>query len=102
VTDGANHNAADLGRLGWSLAVLGLGWCGDRDCCVGRAAVAAPLPVMRSFGGEVAHFPFDHSGVAAVSTLDVDFEGDLVQEALVVIMIIGEGGKSPVSISWTG
>lgn len=66
------------------------------------AAVAVLLSVMRSFGGEVAHFPFDHSGIAAVSALDVDFEGDLGQEALVVIMIIGEGGKSPVSISWTG
>lgn len=57
---------------------------------------------MGSLGGEVAHLPLDHSGIAAVSTLDVDFEGDLVEEALVVIMMIGEGGKSPVSISWTG
>jgi hypothetical protein len=64
--------------------------------------VAVSLPVMRSFGGEVAHFPFDHSGVAAVPTLDVDFEGDLVQEALVVIMMIREGEKNPVSTSWTG
>lgn len=60
------------------------------------------LPVMGSLGAEVAHLPFDHSGVAAVSTLDIDFEGNLVQEALIVIMMIGEGGKSPVSISWTG
>lgn len=60
------------------------------------------LSVMGSLGGEVAHLPLDHSGIAAVSTLDVDFEGDLVEEALVVIMMIGEGGKSPVSISWTG
>jgi hypothetical protein len=57
---------------------------------------------MRSFGGEVAHLPLDHPGITAVSTLDVDFEGDLVQEALVVIMMIGEGEKIPVSISWTG
>lgn len=60
------------------------------------------LLVMRSFGVEVAHFPFDHSGVTAVSSFDIGFEGDLVQEALVVIMMIGEGEKSPVSISWTG
>ena len=60
------------------------------------------VPVMRSLGVEVAHFPFDHSGVTAVSTLDVDFEGDLVQEALVVVMMIDEGEKNPVSIFWTG
>lgn len=60
------------------------------------------LSVMGSLGGEVAHFPLDHPGIAAVSTLGVDFEGDLVQEAPVVIMIIDEGEKSPVSISWTG
>lgn len=64
--------------------------------------MSVPLSVMGSLGLEVAHFPFDHSGVTAVSALDVGFEGDLVQEALVVIMMIGEGGKSPVSISWTG
>ena len=60
------------------------------------------LSVMESFGLEVAHFPFDHSGVTAVSAFDIDLEGNLVQEALVVIMMVGEGGKSPVSISWTG
>jgi hypothetical protein len=95
-------NATDLGCLGWSLAVLGFGWWCDCDCCVGWAAVAVSLSVMGSLGGEVAHFPLDHPGIAAVSTFDVDFEGDLVQEALVVIMMTGEGGKSPVSISWTG
>jgi hypothetical protein len=95
-------NATDLGCLGWSLAVLGLGWWGDRDCCVGWAAVAVSLSVMGSLGGEFAHFSLDHSGIAAVSALDVDFEGDLVHEAPVVIMMTGKGGKSPVSISWTG
>lgn len=60
------------------------------------------LSVMGSLGGEVAHFSLDHPGIAAVSTLDVDFEGDLVQETPIVIMKIDEGGKSPVSISWTG
>jgi hypothetical protein len=70
---------------------------------VGWAAVTVLLSMMRSLGLEVAHLPFDHSGVAAVSALDVDFEGNLVQQALVVvIMMIGEGGKNPVSISWTG
>lgn len=64
--------------------------------------MAASLSVMRSFGGEVAHLPFDHSGIAAVSALNINFEGYLVEEALVVIMMIGEGGKSPVSRSWIG
>ena len=64
--------------------------------------MAVSLSVMGSLGGEVAQFPLDHPGIAAVSTLDVEFEGDLVHEAPVVIMMAGEGGKSPVSISWTG
>jgi hypothetical protein len=64
--------------------------------------VAVLLSVVGSFGGEVAHLPFDHPGVAAVSALDIDFGGDLVQQALVMIVMIGEGGKCPVSISWTG
>lgn len=64
--------------------------------------MALLLSVMGSFGGEVAHFPLDHPGVAAVSTLDVGFEEGLVHEALVVVMMAGEGGKSPVSIFWTG
>lgn len=98
----ARPNATDLGRLGWSLAVLRLGRCCDRDCCVGWATVTVSLLVMGSLGGEVTHFSLDHPGIAAISTLDVDFEGDLVQETLVVIMKIGEGEKSPVSISWTG
>jgi hypothetical protein len=64
--------------------------------------VAVSLSVMGPLGGEVAHLPFDHPGIAAISALYVDLEGDLVQEALVVIMMIGEGGKNPVSRFWTG
>jgi hypothetical protein len=64
--------------------------------------VAVLLSVVGSFGGEFAHFPLDHSGIAAVSAFDVDFEGDFAQETLVVIMMIGEGGKRPVSIFGTG
>lgn len=60
------------------------------------------LAVVGSFCVEVAHFPFDHSGVAAVSAFDVEFSGDFGEEALVVIVMIGEGGKNPVSIFWTG
>ena len=102
VGGGSSPNATDLGCLGWSLAVLGLGRWRGRDRSVGWATVTVPLSVMGSLGGEVAHLPLDHPGIAAVSTLDVDFEDNLVKEALVVIMMVGEGGKSPVSISWTG
>ena len=64
--------------------------------------MAVLLSVVGSFGGEFAHFPLDHSGVAAVPSFDVDFSSHLVKEVLVVIVISGEGGKNPVSISWTG
>jgi hypothetical protein len=82
--------------------VLGLGRWGDRDGGVGWAAVAVTLAVVGSFCVEVAHLPFDHSGVAAVPAFDVEFGGDFGKKALVVIVIVGEGGKSPVSIFWTG
>lgn len=57
---------------------------------------------MGSLGGEIAHLPFDHPRVAAVPPFDVDLAGHLIKEALVVIIMIGEGEKNPVSISWTG
>lgn len=55
-----------------------------------------------SFDGEVAHFPFDYSGVAAIPSFHVDFVEDLVKEKPVVIVMTGQGEKIPVSISWTG
>jgi hypothetical protein len=55
-----------------------------------------------SLDGEVAHLPFDHAGTAAVSSLDVDFVSYLAEEELVVVFMVGEGEKNPVSISWTG
>jgi hypothetical protein len=64
--------------------------------------VPVALSVVRSFKGEVAHFPFDYSRVAAISSFHVDFIDDLVKEKLVVIVMPGQGEKIPVSISWTG
>ena len=61
-----------------------------------------PLAVVGSFGFECAHLPFDHPGVTSIPALDVDFGGHLAEQAPVVIIVIGEGGKSPVSISGTG
>jgi hypothetical protein len=55
-----------------------------------------------SLDREVAHLPFDHAGVATISALDVDFAGHLDEQKQIVIIMIGEGGKNPVSISWTG
>lgn len=60
------------------------------------------LSVARTFKGEVAHFPFDYSGVATISSFHVYFIDDLVKEKLIVIVILGQGEKNPVSISWTG
>jgi hypothetical protein len=74
----------------------------DLDGGVGWPAVAATLAVVGSFCVEVAHLPFDHPGVATVPAFDVDFEGDFGKEALVVIVMVREGGKYPVSIFWTG
>jgi hypothetical protein len=95
-------NAANLGRLGWSLAVLALGRLSDHDGGVGWSAVAVTLAVVGSFCREVAHLPFDHPGIGAVPTFDVEFGGDFGEEALVVIVMVGEGEKYPVSIFWTG
>jgi hypothetical protein len=60
------------------------------------------LSVVSSLGGEIAHLPLDHPGIAAVPPFDIDFAGHLIKEALVVIIMTGEGEKNPVSISWTG
>jgi hypothetical protein len=98
----ARSNASHLSCLGWSFAVLRLRGRCDYDGGVGWPAVAVSLPVVGSLDGEVTHLPFDHPRVAAVSTLDIDFGGNLVQETSVVIVMTGEGEKCPVSISWTG
>jgi hypothetical protein len=82
--------------------VLGLGRWGDHDGRAGWSAVLVALSMVGSLDGEVAHLPFDHAGVAAVSSLDVDFVGYLAEEELVVIFMVGEGEKTPASISWTG
>jgi hypothetical protein len=64
--------------------------------------VAVLLSVVGSLDWEVAHLPFDHARIATVSSLDIDFASDLTEQELVVIVMVVEGGKSPVSISWTG
>jgi hypothetical protein len=69
---------------------------------VGWSTVAASLAVMGWLGGEIAHLPFDHAGVAAVPSFGIDFAGYLVEENLVVIVMSGQGEKNPVSRSWTG
>lgn len=62
----------------------------------------AALSVMGSLDGEVAHFPFDYSGVATIPSFHVDFVGYFIKEKLVVAVMTGQGEKIPVSISWTG
>jgi len=98
----ARPNATHLDLPGWSPAVLGLRGWDDHDCRVGWSAVAVMLPMVGSFDGEVAHLSFDHAGVAAVSALNVDLVCYFVEEEQIVSVMIDEGGKIPVSISWTG
>jgi hypothetical protein len=64
--------------------------------------VTLSLPVMGTLGGEIAHLPFDHAWVATVTSRDVQFASHLLQKTLVVIIMIGQGEKTPVSISWIG
>ena len=64
--------------------------------------MAVLLSVVSSLDRKVAHLPFDHARIAAVPSLDIDFAGHLTEKELVVIVIVDEGEKSPVSISWTG
>jgi hypothetical protein len=61
-----------------------------------------PLAMMRSFEGEVAHLPLDHSWVATVSPWWVDLAHDLVKKQPIMIIMTGEGEKSPEPRSWTG
>jgi hypothetical protein len=89
----ARANATHLGCFGWSLAVLGLGGWGDHDRRVGRAAVLVTPSMMGSLNRKVAHLPFDHAGIAAVSSLDVDLASHLDEQTQVVIFMIGEGGR---------
>ena len=58
--------------------------------------------MMGSLDEEVTHLAFDHTGVAAISALKVDFVEHFTQKEQVVIFIVVEGGKDPVSRFWTG
>lgn len=69
---------------------------------MGRSTVPTALSVLSSFAGEVAHFPLDHARIATIPPLRDYLVGHFVKEEPVVIFMSGEGGKSPVSISWTG
>lgn len=66
---------------------------------MGRSAV---LLVVGSLAVKLAHLPFDHAGVTTIPSLRDDFVGHFSEEKLVVIFMIGEGEKNPVSIFWTG
>lgn len=60
------------------------------------------LPMVSFLHRETAHFPFDHTGTTTVSSLTVDFAGHLNEQQQIVIFMTSEGGKNPLSISWTG
>lgn len=64
--------------------------------------MAAALLMLGSFDAEVAHLAFDHAGIAAVASRWVDLGGDFGEEEPVVIIVVGQGEKSPVSRFWIG
>jgi hypothetical protein len=96
------RNAHHLECSSWSRLVSGLGRWGDRGCGVRWPAVVVPLSMVGPLDGEVAHLPLDHPRIGAVAPWRVDLVGDLPEEAPVVVILIGEGGKIPESRSWTG
>jgi hypothetical protein len=69
---------------------------------VGWSAGLASLSMLCSFETEVAHLLLDHAWIAAVPTFWVDLAGDLGQQYPVVIIVGGEGEKTPVSTRGTG
>jgi hypothetical protein len=52
--------------------------------------------------GKIAHLPFDHTRVAAVSALRIDFTAHLGKQQDIMIITVGEGENVPVSRFWTG
>jgi hypothetical protein len=60
------------------------------------------LSVLGSFDREVAHFPLDHAWVAPVPAFWIDLTTDLGQQRLIMIIVVGEGEKIPVSTRGTG
>jgi hypothetical protein len=66
------------------------------------SAVPVLLVVMASFDPEVAHLPFDHTRISAVATFRIDLVDHFAEQEQIVIIVMGEGEKTPVSRSWTG
>jgi hypothetical protein len=56
----------------------------------------------RPLDREVTHLPLDHARIGPVPTFQVDLITDLVEQHLIVIITVGEGGKTPVSTRGTG
>jgi hypothetical protein len=69
---------------------------------MGRSTVLVVLSVLGPFAVKLAHLSLDHAGVTTVPPLRDDFVGHFPEEELIMIFMIGEGEKNPVSISWTG
>ena len=96
------RNAGRLGGRGWSAAVPGSAGRCEGDGWVGWPAGLASLSMLCPFEPEIAHLPLDHAWIAAVSAFWVDLAGDFGQQHPIVIIIVGEGKKTPVSTRGTG
>ena len=69
---------------------------------MGWPAGLASLSMLWPFELEVAHLPLDHAGIAAAAAFWVDLADDLDEQHSIVIIIVGEGEKIPVSTCGTG
>lgn len=58
--------------------------------------------MQRSLDREVAHLSLDHTWVASVSAFRIDLINHLGKQHPIVIVIVGEGEKPPVSTLGTG
>jgi hypothetical protein len=58
--------------------------------------------MLRSLDREIAHLSLDHTWVAPVPAFRIEFLDHLGKQHPIVIVIVGEGEKTPVSRLGTG
>lgn len=69
---------------------------------MGWSAVLTSLLMPCPFDREVTHLSLDDAWIASVSALRVDLVDHFDQQHLIVIFVVYEGGKNPVSRLGTG
>ena len=58
--------------------------------------------MVHSFDREVAHLPFDHAWIAAVSAFRIELIEHLGKQHPIVIIVVSEGEKTPGARRGTG